>query len=177
MNCYEKNFRRSRLVMLGLSALWTILFWFFWLNYCFGFFAQSVGGFSAIFGGCLIWVYPLCHFRVWKHLTDSSFEGIVTDVKRDNVVRSGFLTRRRIKRLYRLTLTVGTDSGKIIKKSIESAEPFYNDRWYVVGDRVRYHRGTKYPLVVGRIRICAYCGSLLRPEEKKCVDCWKAADE
>lgn len=177
MTCYERNFRRARITAIGLSALWTIIFCFLWLRSCSGLFASVTGGLLAVFGGGLVWGYPLCHFRVWKYLTDSSFEGVVTDVKRDNIVRSGFIDHRRMKRFYRLTLTVRTDSGQLVKKSVESAEPFYNDRWYLVGDRVRYHRGTKFPLIVGRIRICAYCGSLLRPEETKCVDCWKDAAE
>ena len=44
----------------------------------------------------------------------------------------------------------------------------------VVGDRVVYHRGTKFPLISKR-RFCACCGSLLRDDEEKCVECFSDA--
>ena len=174
MDSYERKFRRDRAVRLTLSALWIGFCTFLWKRFYFAVYAGSYGAVLSFAIGAVVTLWPLYKLDALRYLYDRSFSGIVTEVKRERVVKRG-INPRAARLFYRMTLVISTDDGMTVKKRIDGNDPFYEDRWYHVGDRVVYHRGTKFPVITNGARFCAYCGSILRDDEEKCVECFNDA--
>ena len=172
MNICETQFRRYRRQAFLLVGIWILaagLLWGFLLH---GYFAPRIGwrlSLTILFTICIV---PVFHVKLWRFFTDRSFTGTVLSVRHKETLTSPKNDPRPTATvpLYHIYLTVQTESGTI-KKHIESLEPLYHDLWYRTGDRVIYHRGTMFPLIVGGRDVCAYCGHEFITDSRICRDC------
>lgn len=146
-----------------------------WGLYIHQYFCSRIGNGASITIAYLICMIPAVKNRVWEFITDRSFSGEVISAryKESQTYDKEDPRISATKSLYTVILYIRTQKGVIIKKSIASFEPMYQDMWYHVGDQVVYHRGTKFPLIKNGRRFCAWCGDSLRPDSCFCSRCGK----
>ena len=176
MSDYEKSFRlywAKRIAFCLVFAGIIAAVWGFGLH---AYFSSRISPAASLTIAYVIALIPVFTKKLWRIFTDRSYTATVSDVKYSEgqtFSKEDMRTSATIP-LYRITMKLVYPNGSAAKKNIESLEPFYQDMWYRTGDRIVYHRGTKYPLIVGGRRFCAYCDDGLRDGENLCRRCGKA---
>ena len=175
MSDYEKNFKlywaKQIAFCLGFAGIIAAV-WGFGLH---AYFSSRISPAASLTIAYVIALIPVFTKKLWRIFTDRSYTATVSDVKYSEAQtfsKEDMRTSATVP-LYRITMKIVYPNGSVAKKNIESLEPFYQDMWYKAGDRIVYHRGTKYPLIVGGRRFCAYCGDGLRDGESLCRRCGK----
>ena len=170
---YERKFRNYWLRQLLLCAVIAAAVIVVWALGMHSYLSSRISPAASVTVAYVIVLIAVLSKKPWRIFADRSFNGTVTDVKyRESQTASKEDMRiSATVPLYTIIIKVNADRGGQIKKSVESLEPLYQDMWYHVGDRVNYHRGTKFPLIEGGRRFCAYCGDGLRDGETKCHKC------
>ena len=170
---YERKFRSywfRQLLFCAVIAAAVVVAWALGMH---SYLSSRISPAASVTVAYVIVLIAVLSKKPWRIFTDRSFTGTVTDVK----YRESQTASREDMRisatvpLYTMIIKVDTGKGGQIKKSVESLEPLYQDMWYHAGDRVIYHRGTKFPLIEGGRRFCAYCGDGLRDGGTKCHKC------
>ncbi len=135
--------------------------------------SETHGEIYSVFIAEMFMICLLIKLQLWRIITDHSFQGKIISIRRKETLVSpkGNSQTTATEPRYHIYLNVMLDSGKTIVKHIENDEPFYDYLWYHVGDQVLYHRGTKFPLVVGGRVICAYCGHEYIHDDARCTNC------
>ena len=173
MSVYERSFRSywfRQILFCIVFAAAVALCWALGLHGYFSSRINPAASFTIAYVLCLI---PVFIKRLWRIFTDRSFSATVTNVSymESQTFNKEDMRASATTDLYTVKLKMVLDNGSAAKKNIESFEPFYADMWYKVGDRIIYHRGTKFPLIVGGRRFCAYCGDGLKDGEERCHKC------
>ena len=176
MSDYEKNFRLYWAKQAAFCLVFAGIIAAVWGFGLYAYFSSRISPAASLTIAYVIALIPVFTKKLWRIFTDRSYTATVQDVKYSEAQtfsKDDMRTSATVP-LYRITMKLVYPNGSAAKKNIESLEPFYQDMWYKAGDRIVYHRGTKYPLIVGGRRFCAYCGDGLRDGENLCRRCGKA---
>lgn len=173
MTVYERQYRRKITKQLATVFVQIAIIAFLWIIYLHRYFSERISPAASFTIAYVIALIPIVKNRLWRLFTDRSFKGIVEGVKfkESQTFSKEDMRASATRPLYTLYLTITLDGGAKKKMTIESFEPFYQDMWYHAGDRIVYHRGTKFPLIIGGRRFCAYCGYDLAGGETSCRVC------
>ena len=176
MTVYERQYRRKIMKQLAAVFVQIALIAALWIFYLHRYFSERISPAASFTIAYVIALIPIVKNRLWRLFTDRSFKGIVKSVKfkESQTFSKEDMRASATRPLYTLYLTIALDGGsgdKQKKMTIESFEPFYQDMWYHAGDRIVYHRGTKFPLITCGRRFCAYCGYDLTDGETSCRVC------
>ena len=178
MNAYQKAFIRTVTKQLTVLFIVIAIVTAGWMLGIHAYFSERISAAASLTIAYVICLVPVFKQRMWLLFTNRPFRGTVVDIKHTeyHVNEQALLVRYDIKPLYTMTLTVRTDSGKVILKQVERETVFMADEWYQIGDRVIFYRGTKFPLIVGHTPFCAWCGGPILEDGVTCHDCGKIND-
>ncbi len=173
MTVYERQYRRKIMKQLAAVFVQIALIAALWIFYLHRYFSERISPAASFTIAYVIALIPIVKNRLWRLFTDRSFKGIVKSVKfkESQTFSKEDMRASATRPLYTIILKITLESGAQKKMTIESFEPFYQDMWYHAGDRIVYHRGTKFPLIPGGRRYCAYCGYDLTDGETSCRVC------
>ena len=178
MNAYQKAFIRTVTKQLTVLFIVIAIVTVGWVLGIHAYFSERISSAASLTIAYVICLVPVYKQRMWLLFTNRPFRGTVIDIKHTEyrINEQASIVQYAAKPLYKMTLTVRTDSGRIVLKQVERDTIFMADEWYKVGDRVIFYRGTKYPLIVGHTPFCAWCGGPILEDGVTCHDCGKIND-
>ena len=127
----------------------------------------------------LLWIFPFWRTKIWRWLTvERAYEGVVTEVKHENVVDSKTKGLPVMHNIHRQYVTVKCDNGKERNVKYETFDEKEQQPNYEVGDRVRHYYGAKFLHKIDPSpdapNICVLCGTQNNSDAAECGFCGKS---
>ncbi len=169
----QRYVRNRYTKLFSVWGIWAAILTVVEINYLFEYFTVRLNMLSSILIALILYILPFFLMKGHRLFSDPSWEGVVTDIVYDRLVKASGGNTRKITYRYEATFTIdcGGDFTFYTLPCTDASMRYV----YKIGDRLRKYHGLMYPIFVeipeGLNQICPVCGHDVEENLKECLQC------
>ena len=173
----QKLVKMKYVRLFGRWAIWAVTLTILEIIWFYDYFTDRMNELSAAIIAAFLYILPFFLMKGHLLLADRAWEGTITDIVYDRVVKVNGGDRRKIAYNYEATLTI--ENGGDYRFYVLPCTGASMRYTYKVGDRIRKYAGLRYPVFIeipeGLNQICPVCGHDVEENLTNCLKCGASA--